>query len=76
MCGEPDCNIHIRIIILFQVRDARLDALEADNYVENADDAGDDAYVDSDVSNGVLHTYIHTKGKGAKKGAVSRLAIN
>ena len=32
------------------MRDARLDALEADNYVENADDAGDEAYVDSEVS--------------------------
>ncbi len=32
-----------------EVRDARLEALEADNYVEHQDDAGDDAYVDSEV---------------------------
>lgn len=31
-----------------EVRDARLEALEADNYVENQD-AGDEAYVDSEV---------------------------
>ena len=32
-----------------EVRDARLEALEADNYVENQGDAGDEAYVDSEV---------------------------
>ena len=35
-----------------EVRDARLEALEADNYVENQD-AGDEAYVDSEVRVGV-----------------------
>lgn len=31
-----------------EVRDARLEALEADNYAEDQD-AGDEAYVDSEV---------------------------
>lgn len=32
-----------------EVRDARLEALEADNYVENAEEEPDEAYVDSEV---------------------------
>ena len=32
-----------------EVRNARLDALEADNYVENAEEEDDEAYVDSEV---------------------------
>lgn len=36
-----------------EVRDARLEALEADNYVENQD-AGDEAYVDSEVGGWVV----------------------
>ena len=32
-----------------EVRDARLEALEADNYVENAEEEADEAYVDSEV---------------------------
>jgi len=32
-----------------EVRGARLEALEADNYVENAEEEPDEAYVDSEV---------------------------
>lgn len=32
-----------------EVRDARLEALEADNYVEDAEEEADEAYVDSEV---------------------------
>lgn len=42
-------------ILPLQARNSRLDALEADNYMEETGERGDDAaYVDSEV-----HTHIH-----------------
>lgn len=32
-----------------EVRNARLEALEADNYVENVEEEPDEAYIDSEV---------------------------